>query len=264
MKAIKEGKSMRIYCAQLYKLIRNPLFYAAMIVTALLCATKWLPGKYALTGADVYYEIGELLDLATVRKMIAILGAVPFAANFADEWTSRITVGCVSRCGVNRYAVSNVVICFVSSLVTVFLGTMLYAVGLSFFKPVFVEVGNPLNLLGETLLRGGAPWVYIMYRLFVFAASCAMWSVMGMMLTSFFPNKFVGICTPFVASYVIERISMQFPPSFNLWYVSMGYLGWDNIWWQFIYSVALFAAIAVVCGVVFAIMVKRRVQNEVV
>lgn len=254
---------MRIYRAQFYKLIRNPLFYVAIIATALLCATRLLPGKYGMRGADVYMEIGLLLDIATVRKMIAILGALPFAANFADEWTSRVTIGCISRCGTNRYAISNVVICFVSSLATVFLGMMLYAVALSFYIPVFVEDGNPLNLLGETLLRGGVPWVYIMYRLFTFAASCAMWSVMGMMLTSFFPNKFVGICTPFVASYVIERISMQLPPSFNLWYVSLGYLGWDNIWLQFFYSVGLFAAIAAICGGVFMIMVKRRVQNEV-
>lgn len=254
---------MKIFRAQFYKLIRNPLFYLAMIITPLLCATKWIPGKYSFGGADVYMEIGILLDIATVRKMIAILGALPFAANFADEWTSRVTIGCISRCGVNRYAVSNIVICFVSSLVTVFVGMMLYAVGLSFFLPVFVDDNNPMPLLEQTLLRGGMPWVYIIYRLIPFAASCAMWSVMGMMLTSFFPNKFVGICTPFVASYVIERITMQFPSPFNLWHVSLGYLRWDNIWLQFFYSVALFAVIAAVCGVVFVIMVKRRVHNEV-
>ena len=254
---------MGIYRAQFYKLIRNPLFYVSIIATALLCATRLLPGKYGMRGADVYMEICLLLDLATVRKMIAILGAVPFAANFADEWTSRVTIGCISRCGTNRYAISNVVICFISSLATVFLGLMLYAVGLSFFLPVFKDDPNAMLLLEEKLLRGGVPWVYIMYRLFVFASSCAMWSVMGMMLTSFFPNKFVGICTPFVASYVIERISMQFPPQINLWYVSLSRVRWDNIWLQFLYSVGLFAAIAAVCGVVFVIMVKRRVQNEV-
>ena len=255
---------MRIYRAYFYKLIRDPLFYIGIIGTALLCATKWLPGKYGGRGADVRFEIGMILDIATVRKMIAILGALPFSANFADEWTSRVTIGCISRCGVNRYAVSNVVMCFISSLLTVFLGMMLYAAALSTILPAFYEDNNPMILLEQTLLReGGMPWVYIMYRILPFAASCAMWSVMGMMLTSFFPNKFVGICAPFVASYVIERITMQFPSPFNLWHVSLGYLGWDNIWLQFFYSVGMFAAIAAVCGVVFAVMVKRRVQNEV-
>ena len=254
---------MRIYRAQFYKLIRNPLFYIGIVGIALLCATKWLPGRYASRGADVRFEISYMLDITTVRKMIAILGALPFAANFADEWTSRVTIGCISRCGVKRYAVSNVVICFVSSLAAVFLGIMLYAVGLSFFLPVFADTNNPMSLLEQTLLRGGVPWVYIMYRILPFAASCAMWSVMGMMLTSFFPNKFVGICAPFVASYVIERITMQFPSPFNLWHVSLLYLGWENIWLQLLYCVGMFAAIAAVCGVVFVIMVKRRVQNEV-
>lgn len=255
---------MRIYRAYFYKLIRNPLFYIAIIGTALLCATKWLPGQYGMRGADVRFEISMILDVATVRKMIAILGALPFAANFADEWTSRVTVGCVSRCGVNRYAVSNVVMCFISSLFTVFLGMMLYAFVLSTFMPVFFEDNNPMILLEQTLLRdGGVPWVYIMYRILPFAASCAMWSVMGMMITAFFPNKFVGICAPFVASYVVERVTMQLPDPFNLWYVSLIRLGWVNIWLCLLYCVGLFAAIAAVCGVVFVITVKRRVQNEV-
>ena len=255
---------MRIYRAYFYKLIRNPLFYIGIVGVALLCVSRLIPLNKNIYRLDrVYFEIDLLLDIATVRKMIAILGALPFAANFADEWTSRVTIGCVSRCGVSRYAVSNVVMCFISSLVTVFIGMLLYAVGCSFFAPVFVDTPNSLGLLGETLLRGGLPWVYIMYRVFVFAASCAMWSVMGMLLTSFFPNKFVGICTPFVASYVVERITMQFSSPFNLWYVSLGYLGWGNIWVQFFYCVGLFAAIAVICGVVFWLMVKRRVQNEV-
>ena len=254
---------MRIYRAYFYKLIREPLFYIGIIGTALLCATKWLPGKHGMAGADVRFEIGMILDLATVRKMIAILGALPFAANFADEWTCRVTIGCISRCGVNRYAVSNVVICFLSSIVTVFFGMMLYAASLSTFLPVFFEDNNPMGLLEQTLLRGGMPWVYIMYRILPFAASCAMWSVMGMMLTAFFPNKFVGICAPFVASYAVERVTMQLPSPFNLWHVSLIRLGWENIWVQFVYCVGLFAAIAAVCGVVFVLTVKRRVQNEV-
>lgn len=253
---------MSIFRAYLYKLLHDPLFYIGIFGTALLCVCRQIP-KNASLCRDVAMEINVLLDISTLRKMIAIFGALPFAANFADEWTNHVTIGCVSRRGVKEYAVSNAVMCFISSLVTVFSGMMLFAGVQSFFKPVFIDSGNPMNILSETLLRGGAPWVYITYRVFVFAASCAMWSVMGMTLTSFFPNKYVGLCSPFVASYILERFSMQLPPNFNLWYVSLSNLSWENVWGQFFYSVGLFAALAAVCGLVFVIMVKRRVQNEV-
>lgn len=254
---------MNTFRAYLYKLLRNPLFYIGIIGTALLCVCRHIP-KNARAFGDVRMEINMFLDVATLRKMIAIFGALPFAANFADEWTNRVTISCVSRCGVNKYAVSNVVMCFISSLVTVFSGMMLFASVLSFFKPVFIDTGNPMNILSETFLRGGAPWVYIMYRVFVFAVSCAMWGVMGMMITAFFPNKYVGLCAPFVASYIVERFSMQLPPNFNLWYVSLSNLSWENVWGQFFYSVGLFTLLAAACGLVFVIMVKRRVHNEVV
>lgn len=253
---------MKIFHVYLYKLLRNPLFYIGISCTALLCVCRQIP-KNASICRDVEMEINVILDISTLRKMIAIFGALPFAANFADEWTNHVTIGCVSRCGVKEYAVSNAVMCFISSLVTVFLGMMLFAGVQSFFKPVFIDSGNGMSILRETFLRGGAPWVYIMYRVFVFAVSCAMWSVMGMTLTAFFPNKYVGLCSPFVASYILERFSMQLPPNFNLWYVSLSNLRWENVWGQFFYSVGLFAALAAVCGLVFVIMVKRRVQNEV-
>ena len=254
---------LRIYRAHFYKLIRDPLFYFGIIATALLCAST-LVGENPWIAADVSTQLNLTVDFATLRNMIAIAGALPFVANFAGEWTSRVTVGCVSRCGVKRYAVSNVVVCFVSSLVTVFLGMMLFAVGLSFFMPVFVDIpNNPMDIVSETLLRGGMPWVYIIFRILPFAAGCGMWSVMGMMLTAFFPNKFVGICTPFVASYVIERITVEFPTALNLYNVSLGFVDMENIWLQQLYCVGFFAALSAVLGTVFVITVKRRVQNEV-
>lgn len=257
---------MRIYRAYFYKLIRDPMLYAGIVATVLVCASKWLGNNpYTWRGDDVRSDIDVTMYISSVQRMIAIAGALSFVTNFAGEWTSRVTVGCVSRCGVNRYAVSNVVVCFVSSFVTVFFGIMLYAGVLSFFMPVFADTSpnNPMNTVEETLLRVGMPWVYIMFRILPFASSCGMWSVMGMMLTSFFPNKFVGICTPFVASYVIERITKGLPSEFDLYTVSLGYLDWNNVWLMQLYCIGLFAALSVVLGVVFVIMVKRRVHNEV-
>lgn len=140
---------------------------------------------------------------------------------------------------------------------------MLYAGVLSFFLPVFYEDGNPMNQVQEMFLRGGLPWVYIIYRILPFAASCGMWSVMGMTLTSFFPNKFIGICTPFVASYVIERISTNLPDPFNLYIISLGAMEWKNIWLQLFYCLGLFVVISMILGIVFVITVERRVRNEV-
>lgn len=251
---------MGLYRAYFFKLIREPLFYLGVVFTALLCASKWLQN---FSGYDVQSDIGITLDFSTVGKMIAIAGALPFAANFAGEWASRVTINCVSRCGANRYAASNIVVCFVSSFFVVFAGMMLYAGVLSFFLPVFYDDGNPMNWVKETLLRGGLPWVYIMFRILPFAASCGMWSVMGMTLTSFFPNKFIGICTPFVASYVIERISTNLPDPFNLYIISLGAMEWKNIWLQLFYCLGLFEVISMILGIVFVITVERRVRNEV-
>lgn len=255
---------MGIFRAYFFKLIRSPLFYIGILGTAAVCASRRLFPN-GMMGGYVALEINLILDLDSMRKVIAIFGALPFAANFADEWTNTVTTSCVSRCGVRKYAFSNIALCFISSLIAVFLGMMLYAVICSVFMPLYNydQLQDHFSPLQRALILSRMPVLYIIYYVFVFAASCAMWSVMGMMLTAFFPNKYVAICSPFVASYIIERISMQLPDTFNLWYVSLSRLGWENVWVQFFYSVGLFVAIAAICGLVFAVIVKRRVQNEI-
>lgn len=256
---------MGIFRAYLYKLIRNPLFYAGILGTAALCASRRLFPNAAI-GASVAVEIDILLQIDSMRKVIAIFGALPFAANFADEWNNMVTLGCVSRCGVRKYTFANIVLCFLSSVIAVFCGIMLYAGICSVFMPLYnyEDMGrNPMSVLESAFFTNHLALLYIMYNVFVFAASCAMWSVMGMMLTSFFPNKYVAICSPFVASYVIERISMQLPDNLNLWYVSLSRLGWDNVLLQFLYSVGLFVILSAICGRIFAVKVRRRVQNEI-
>lgn len=256
---------MGIFRAHLYKLIRSPLFYLGILGTAAVCASRRLIPN-GMLGGYVTVELNLILDLDSMRKVMAIFGALPFAANFADEWTNMITTSCVSRCGVKKYAISNVALCFLSSFAAVFLGMMLYAGICSAFMPLYKYEQLPeiLSPLQRAFISTHLPIVYIMYYTFVFAASCAMWSVMGMMLSAFFPNRYVAICSPFVASYVIERISMQLPDAFNLWYVSLSRLGWKNVLLQFLYSVGLFVGIAVLCGWVFAEIIKRRVRNEIV
>ena len=91
-----------------------------------------------------------------------------------------------------------------------------------------------------------------------------MWSVMGLVLSAFFPNKYIAISAPFVASYVVERIAMKLPEMFNLWHISLSYpIPNQNPVAVFLYAIGLFALIITAFGIVFAAVVKRRVQNEI-
>lgn len=252
-----------MFKAYTYKLARSPLLYIGMIGVAILCCTEYLGGEFGI--GSVQYHIAVFLGLAKYRKAIVVFGALPFAANFADEWTNSVTKDCVVRTGVKKYAAINVLICWFSAMLTVFGGMMLFMCFDSLFVPWTEVDTNPYGFIFEHFICEDRGEVYLMLITLVFAASCGMWAVMGMLLSVFFPNKYVAICSPFVASYVIERITMNFNDWFDLHDLALSYISYDyfdNDLLGFLYCVGLFAAIAAVCGVVFYIFFKKRVQNE--
>ncbi len=116
----------------LYKLVRSPLTYIGVLGVFAVCLAN-LRGLLINEHTTVMSRIDLFLDLDAFRKLTVIFAAVPFTANFADEWKNNVTVFCVSRKGIKKYAASNVLLCAVSSFLSVFLGIMLYMLVMSVF-----------------------------------------------------------------------------------------------------------------------------------
>lgn len=242
------------------KLLRSPFTYAAFAgIIAVCCFRIFAPNRNSTV-------IGQLMlfyGWTIMRKVVYIFAALPFAGNFADEWTNSVTTNCVTRCGLKKYIISNAIVCFVSSTVLVFLGIMLFAWVYSFFIPVYIDVGNPNNPPYGVFLDAGLPFLTIAFEAFVFAASCGFWSITGMTVSAFFPNKYVAICVPVAANFFFERFTRRFPTEINLKGVALSRLFWNNVAGQFFYSIGFFVLLSVLFTLLFALSVKRRVQNEV-
>lgn len=251
-------KEFKMFMAYFYKVIRSPLFYIGIAGVVGICALRLLPS--AFKGIDVLMEMEVLRSLDGYRKVFVILGALPFAANFSDEWNSMVTTNCVTRKGAGKYAVSNAIMCYVSALAVVFIGMMIFAGIYSMFYPFYFAGGGSGSSPYGIFTLSGFPILDLAATTFVFSASCAMWAVMGQMLTAFFPSKYIAICAPFVFSYAIERLTMNFPEDFNLWSLSLSYTDWSALP-AFIFANALFMGIAVICGIVFVKTVERKIQN---
>lgn len=250
-----------MFRAYIYKLITSPLLYIGIIGVTMLCCTNFI--SYNFFYGDVVRHVESFLNIGIYRKAMAVFGAIPFTANFTDEWTSGVTMQCITRKSIKQYAVSNIMFCAFTAFFTVFAGMMLFPGLYSLAIPFYVPDGNPHNYLFGQFLIGGHEWIYLTLKIFVFAVSCAMWAVMGMLLSVFFPNKYVAICSPFVASYLVERITIQFPDNLNLWYISLSFVDFKSDLLGFIYCIGIFAAISVLCGFAFVFLIRKRVQNEI-
>ena len=264
---------MDMFRAYIYKLFRSPLTFIGVLGVTAICCTNFLLRDSLYYHADVVYNAGILLDFGVFRKVAAVFGAFGFTANFADEWTSGVTIGCVIKKGVRRYAVVNLLFCWFTALLTVFLGMMIFMGALSLFIPVYLPSGNHLGLtVFDVFLQNGQAWIYLTLRILVFSSSCALWAVMGMLLSVFLPNKFAAICAPFVISYVAEQLSYMLPTDLNVFFMSLSRVGFEGSPFPrvsvetallgLLCCIGVFVLVSVVCGLVFYVFVRKRVQNE--
>lgn len=244
--------------AYLYKLFRMPYLYIGIAGVAGVCSLRLLPS--AFKGGDVLMEMELLRSLDGYRKIFAILGALPFAANFSDEWNSMVTTNCVTRKSAKRYSAANVIMCYTSALAAVFIGMMIFAGIYSIYYPFYSVGGGSESAPYGVFSLNGAPLLDLSATTFVFASSFGVWAVMGLMLTAFFPSKYIAICAPFVFSYAVERITLGFPYEINLDMLPLSHTDWSALP-AFLYANAVFMGIAAICGIIFTITVERRVRN---
>ena len=247
-----------MFRAYFYKMLRMPYLYIGIVGVVAVCSLRLLPSAYK--GSDVAMEMEIIRYLDGYRKIFVILGALPFAANFSDEWNSMVITNCITRKNVRKYSAANVVMCFLSSLAVVFIGMMIFVGIYSTFHPFYLPDNDSIFPPYDVLAALGLPVLAEMAVTFVFAASCAMWAVMGLMMTAFFPSKYIAICAPFVFSYAVDRIAMLLPDELDLEALSLSHTELNALP-AFLFANAVFAVIALICGIVFTIVVERRVRN---
>lgn len=248
----------------IFKLLRSPYLYAAMAGILGLClffANAELGGKKGLNGIDVCTDIAILLQVNGYQRFFIVLGAIPFAANFADEWNSKAIINCVTRKSAFDYAVSNVVVCFISTVVTIFVPLIVFAALDCGTKAVHDEMSGFDPTAYGVFQAMGLPFLTIVFVVLTYALSGAMWSVMGMTLSAFFPSRYIAIGAPFIFCNALERLTDYNPPLLSFTALTNGRT-WISDGLGFCYTLLVFGGLSAVCGALFVMKVEKRVRNE--
>lgn len=249
--------------AYFYKLLTSPNVYIGIIGIASLSFFSIFVNNWGCLNDTVISNFDYLLNVDATRKIIVILGAVSFAANFAEEWNNSVTTSVALRCGTRKYAISNIICVFVSSIITVFLGIILFVGIAALFADKFSTLSGSYRKPFAPIFENNVPFFYVAYKSFVLAVSCGTWSVIGLAVSAFFPNKYVAVTAPIVISYLLERATFFNSNQFCIVQLQIGELGFNSLWGQLFYCIGFFTVLAAAGGAVFYVILKRRVQNEI-
>ncbi|MBP1546274.1 MAG: hypothetical protein J6A37_06715 [Oscillospiraceae bacterium] len=247
--------------AYLIRTLKQPKLFISVLGVFAMCMMRLTNG--AFTADDLVGDLDLLVNIDAFRKVIVVFSAVPFASVFADEWNHKMTISCVLRSTPKKYAWSQVVVCFTTAFLVTLLGFILFLVVNSFRMPIYIPDGNPTTPPYGVLLEKNMPLIHLLVISVNFSISCAMWSVTGLLMSAIFPNTFIAVCTPFIASYMLERITLNFPDKLNLLYVALSRISiLDNPIVSFLYVIVVFCGLTIIFGYTFSVIVEKRVKNE--
>lgn len=250
------------------QLLASPVLYLCILSVFALCLFCARETIFDITNPrmDMAYVLDMLMDLSTFQRLLILLAALPSAAGFCNDWCCQYIRPVVVRSGVKRYAFAKVLTCFLSSLLVILAGMILFFFVMGFYLPAAHPnpINEPVPPYG-VFLEGTAPVLYLACICSLFALSAALWTVIGLAVSARLPNKFVAVCTPLIAGYLLTELTLLLPPPLNLFFLSRG----RNILHQgaavsYLYTAGVFLALIAAAGFLFYWTVKRRVQNELV
>ncbi len=244
----------------------SPVFYLSIIGVTLLCFISVWEEINSVAG-DVAYYFDIFIGLTMFKKLVVLFAAFPYVSSFCSDWKCQFIKPVVIRTGISKYVWSKIITCFVSGLLTVFIGQILFIILLSFKFPLFPneDLNQVLFPPFKSLSTSIFPPLYLLAQSFVFSMAAALWTVVGLTFSAFIPIHFAAIVAPVIASYVLEEVTILLPNAFNLYLLTKS----SDVIQQgplisFIYFCFIFIMLSILAGWLFSYQVKRRVRNEVV
>ena len=253
---------MRLWKAYACGLLRSPLFWISLFLTALTGSFHLIYQPMNTNEAVTTFEI--FINVDAYRKLLPFLTALPFAAQFAKEWKSRFFDSILYRSNFHGYVRTHIAVCAVSSFSVCFLGMILFFIYASIRQPIYTGGYYPVPPYGFWLAKG-LPIMFILTHAFIFSLSCTMWSICGLAVSALFPNVYVALSAPFICSYLVEHLTNRCPSYLRFYSMALGgqILSTESGISNFLYTLLFYAFWITVFALIFRMILGKRVRNEI-
>ncbi|KLE16320.1 ABC transporter permease [Clostridium sp. C8] len=144
-------------------------------------------------------------------ELTILLAALPFTMSFCEDIENNYIRFLIIRGNSFKYALSKIIVCIVSSFISVFVGKACIILFLMTKLPLVSETtGNYEVFINQTfgyLLINKNFILYFIIEIFFTAVICSMFSIIGLTITTYINNKFLAITAPIISYFIFYQIS---------------------------------------------------------
>lgn len=203
-----------------------------------------------------------------IGDIIVSLAVLPSAMSFVEDLHSNFIRSLIVREGILKYSLSKIISAILSSMAVVFISLGLFIILLRFKLPLVIRGGNNYNVYVESTAFGnfidsGNYILYFFMQILLVAIVCSIFSLVALLVTTYIPNKFLGIAAPIIVYFIIKVSTEALNQIAILPIVSMlrgtKIMSLGNNFT--IYILGFFIVVNTVLGILFYKGVKRNVYK---
>ena len=260
---------MHVFTNELRRSINTGMLLAIIGVGFCICFDSWndLMGSIKENNGILHYFFWNSAYGGVCRSYILpIFAAIPFACSFCNEYNENALAFIVAREGKTGYCIIKYIINALCGGLVVALGTALLFLFLSLIFPIVdvsiqdVTLTEPFHLW----LAIHRPVLYGFVEIANGFLTGLLWSSVALFVSSYIPNMFVIIVSPYLASFILihtfRLMQVDNLHRFDKWLTGYSIIG-SSIQ-TLIYSFIVILIIISILGFLFTINVRRRIENE--
>ena len=209
--------------------------------------------------SGISYVLSVAADGSLGLGMLMLsIATVPYATSYLVDRECGFDRHAIERVGFTAYSVSRVISVVLSAFLAFVIAGGLFLLGLILTgaPQVIPQPEEYLNCVYSDLAVTVGPWCYYLVRFTLSGLTCAMAAVFSLFVTTLFPNRYVALLSPLVASYAYAPLLYIFylifgdQPVFhllNLDYVITIQVSQDN-GFSFLWAVVYQLTVIILCG----------------
>ena len=235
-----------------------------------VCAVMYLASYEGIdTSTNVVYVVW-LIVYGMPFMISLVFSAFPFSCCFCEDVEQKYAYWQVARGNLTSYAISKIIVVFLSAAITTMMGMLLYVSILRFQIPWIEEndaiCQSALTLGGfRSILQSGMYYLYFALFGLQFGMLSGLLSVLAAAVSLFINNRLLTLSVPFMGFYLLSYYggALIDYDKFNLISIyNATYNLWSNDLISFLYAIGFSVFGLLMMGGLIVWKLNRRMQTE--
>ena len=229
----------------------------------------YIKNNYIEGNLDVYYFYFNSSLFSGIYRLyfLPVIAAIPYATSYCREYDKSIVLWTVSRSSKTNYTISKILINAFLSGICIMSGSVLFLTILQINLPFITEFNlheTAIQFPYANLLNSSRSFKYILNIAFRDFMLGSIWSTIAISVSSYSPDKYVTILSPFVIKFLyikfMKMIKISNSYRIDYWLAGSNIVKSENVTMLMLFTITI--SVIILGCYVFYKKLNWRMENE--